>query len=117
MLFRTPGNGVGVNPFLVIGIGIVFGGGLAFIATKVISARHQPVSVYGGGAVGLVGRRAVVRVPLRPRGQVFLHGELWEAEVDEDAEVDTGGEVVIDKVEGLTLHVSPAPPPPEGATT
>ena len=24
MLFRTPGNGVGVNPFLVIGIGIVF---------------------------------------------------------------------------------------------
>jgi membrane-bound serine protease (ClpP class) len=117
MLFRTPGNGVGVNPFLVIGIGIVFGGGLAFIATKVISARHQPVSVYGAGAVGLVGRRAVVRVPLRPRGQVFLHGELWEAEVDEDAEVDTGGEVVIDKVEGLTLHVSPAPPPPEGATT
>ena len=55
-------------------------------------------------------------MPLRPRGQVFLRGELWEAEV-EDAEVDTGGEVVVDKVEGLTLHVSPAPPPTEGATT
>ena len=48
---------------------------------------------------------------------MFLRGELWEAEVDEDAEVDTGGEVVVDKVEGLTLHVSPAPPPIEGATT
>jgi membrane-bound serine protease (ClpP class) len=120
MLFRTPGSGVGVNPFLVIGIGIVFGGGLAFIATKVIAARHQPVGVYGAGAVGLIGRRAVVRTPLRPRGQVFLRGELWEAELeDEDAGVDTGGEVVIDKVEGLTLHVSPAPPlpPPEGAAT
>jgi membrane-bound serine protease (ClpP class) len=119
MLFRTPGSGVGVNPFLVIGIGIVFGGGLAFIATKVIAARHQPVGVYGAGAVGLIGHRAVVRTPLRPRGQVFLRGELWEAEVeDEKAEIDTGGEVVVDKVEGLTLHVSPAPPPPpEGATT
>jgi membrane-bound serine protease (ClpP class) len=76
--------------------------------------------VYGAGAVGLIGRRAVVRTPLRPRGQVFLRGELWEAELeDEDAGVDTGGEVVIDKVEGLTLHVSPAPPlpPPEGAAT
>ena len=57
-----------------------------------------------------------MRVPLRPRGQVFLRGELWEAEV-EDAEVNTGEEVVVDKVEGLTLHVSPAPPPIEGATT
>jgi membrane-bound serine protease (ClpP class) len=116
MLFRTPGSGVGVNPILVIAIGIVFGGGLAFVATKVIAARHQPVGVYGAGAIGLLGQRAVVRVPLRPRGQVFLRGELWEAEV-EDTEVDTGAEVVVDKVEGLTLHVSPAPPPIEGATT
>jgi membrane-bound serine protease (ClpP class) len=118
MLFRTPGSGVGVNPVLVIAIGIVFGGGLAFIATKVVAARHQPVAVYGAGAAGLLGQRAVVRVPLRPRGQVFLRGELWEAELeDEDVGIDTGSEVVVDSVEGLTLHVSPAPPPPEGATT
>ena len=116
MLFRTPGSGVGVDPVLVIAIGIIFGGGLAFIATKVIAARHQPVGVYGAGAAGLLGQRAVVRVPLRPRGQVFLRGELWEAET-EDSEIDKGGEVIVDKVEGLTLHVSPAPPPPEGATT
>jgi len=25
--------------------------------------------------------------------------------------------VIVDKVEGLTLYVSPAPPPTEGATT
>ena len=55
-------------------------------------------------------------MPLRPRGQVFLRGELWEAEV-EDTEIDKGAEVVVDKVEGLTLYVSPAPPPIEGATT
>ena len=116
MLFRTPGSGVGVNPLLVIGIGIVFGGGLAFIATKVVAARHQPVGIYGAGAAGLLGQRAVVRVALRPRGQVFLRGELWEAEA-EDTEVDKGAEVVVDKVEGLTLYVSPAPPPIEGATT
>src|SRR6185312_15315978 len=116
MLFRTPGSGVGVDPFLVIAIGIVFGGGLAFIATKVVAARHQPVGVYGAGAAGLLGQRAVVRVPLRPRGQVFLRGELWEAEAEE-APANTGDEVIVDKVEGLTLYVSPAPPPTEGATT
>src|SRR6476646_2831052 len=116
MLFRTPGSGVGVDPVLVIAIGIIFGGGLAFIATKVVAARHQPVGVYGAGAAGLLGQRAVVRVPLRPRGQVFLRGELWEAEAEE-APANTGDEVIVDKVEGLTLYVSPAPPPTEGATT
>jgi membrane-bound serine protease (ClpP class) len=116
MLFRTPGSGVGVDPLLVIAIGIVFGGGLAFIATKVVAARHQPVGVYGAGAAGLLGQRAVVRVPLRPRGQVFLRGELWEAEAEE-AQSNTGDEVIVDKVEGLTLYVSPAPPPTEGAPT
>jgi membrane protein implicated in regulation of membrane protease activity len=55
-------------------------------------------------------------VPLRPRGQVFLRGELWEAEAEE-AQANTGDEVIVDKVEGLTLYVSPAPPTTEGAPT
>ncbi|HYX86388.1 MAG TPA: nodulation protein NfeD [Gaiellales bacterium] len=118
MLFRTPGSGVGVNPLLVVGIGIVVGGGLAVIATKVISARHQPVSAYGAGAAGLLGQRAIVRTALRPRGQVFVHGELWEAEAeDDDGEVTAGSEVVVDSVEGLTLRVSPVPTPTEGAAS
>jgi membrane-bound serine protease (ClpP class) len=115
MLFRTPGEGV--SPLLVIGMSVVAGVLLAFVATKVVEARHRPVTA-GGGSLTLVGRTAVVRTRLQPRGQVYLHGELWQAEAPEGEEVDPGREVVVEGVEGLTLRVTPAPAPTtEGATT
>jgi membrane-bound serine protease (ClpP class) len=113
MLFRTPGEGV--SPFLVIGMSVVAGVLLAFVATKVVQARHRPVTA-GGGSLTLVGRTAVVRTRLQPRGQVYLHGELWQAEAAEGEDVDPGSEVVVDGIEGLTLRVTPAPTT-EGAPT
>jgi membrane-bound serine protease (ClpP class) len=115
MLFRTPGEGV--SPFLVIGMSVVAGVLLAFVATKVVQARHRPVTT-GGGALTLVGRTAVVRTRLQPRGQVYLHGELWQAEAADGEDVGPGREVVVEGVEGLTLRVTPAPAPTtEGAPT
>jgi membrane-bound serine protease (ClpP class) len=115
MLFRTPGEGV--SPFLVVGMSVVAGVLLAFVATKVVQARHRPVTA-GGGSVTLVGRTAVVRTRLQPRGQVYLHGELWQAEAAEGEDVGPGREVVVEGVEGLTLRVAPAPAPTtEGAPT
>ena len=115
MLFRTPGEGV--SPLLVIGMSVAAGALLAFVATKVIEARHRPVSV-GAGVLGLVGHTAVARTRLQPRGQVVIRGELWQAETT-DGDVDPGGEVVVESVDGLTLYVSPAPhpSPTEGAAT
>jgi membrane-bound serine protease (ClpP class) len=114
MLFRTPGEGV--SPFLVIGMSVVAGVLLAFVATKVVAARHSPV-VSGGGALALVGRTAVVRTRLQPHGQVYLHGELWQAETAGD-DIEAGREVVVESVDGLTLRVTPAPAPTtEGVTT
>jgi membrane-bound serine protease (ClpP class) len=115
MLFRTPGEGV--SPLLVIGMSIAAGALLAFVATKVVEARHRPV-VVGAGVLGLVGHVAVAKTRLQPHGQVVIRGELWQAEATE-GEVDPGREVVVDSVEGLTLHVTPRrfPPPTEGATT
>jgi membrane-bound serine protease (ClpP class) len=115
MLFRTPGEGV--SPFLVIGMSVVAGVLLAFVATKVVQARPRPVTA-GGGSLTLVGRTAVVRTRLQPRGQVYLHGELWQAEAPEGEDVDPGREVVVEGVDGLTLRVTPAPAPTtEGAPT
>jgi membrane-bound serine protease (ClpP class) len=115
MLFRTPGEGV--SPFLVVGMSVVAGVLLAFVATKVVQARHRPVTT-GGGSLTLVGRTAVVRTRLQPRGQVYLHGELWQAEAAEGEDVGPGREVVVEGVEGLTLRVAPAPAPTiEGAPT
>jgi membrane-bound serine protease (ClpP class) len=103
MLFRTPGEGV--SPLLVIGMSIVAGTLLAVVATKVVEARHRPVAI-GAGVKDLVGRTAIVRTRLQPRGQVYLHGELWEAEAS-DGDIAAGGEVVVEAVEGLTLRVAP----------
>jgi len=115
MLFRTPGEGV--SPFLVIGMSVVARVLLAFVATKVVQTRHRPVTA-GGGSLTLVGRTAVVRTRLQPRGQVYLHGELWQAEAPEGEDVDPGREVVVEGVDGLTLRVTPAPAPTtEGAPT
>jgi membrane-bound serine protease (ClpP class) len=115
MLFRTPGEGV--SPLLVIGMSVAAGALLAFVATKVVQARHRPV-VVGAGVLGLVGHTAVAKTRLQPRGQVVIRGELWEAETA-GGDVDPGQAVVVESVEGLTLHVSPPrfPPPTEGATT
>jgi membrane-bound serine protease (ClpP class) len=58
------------------------------------------------GPEALVGVRAVARSPLDPRGQVMLQGEIWNAE--SSSPVDPGSIVVVEAVEGLLLHVSPA---------
>jgi membrane-bound serine protease (ClpP class) len=112
MLFRTPGEGVD----LVIGMSVVAGGLLAFVATKVVSARHRPV-VVGSGVKALLGQTAVARTQLQPRGQVYLRGELWQAEATE-GDIAPGSQVVVRDVAGLILKVAPlVPHPTEGVPT
>jgi membrane protein implicated in regulation of membrane protease activity len=54
----------------------------------------------------LVGLIAEVVTPCRPRGQVRVRGELWEARCEAGA--GEGASVRIERVESLTLFVSPA---------
>ncbi|HEU0193899.1 MAG TPA: nodulation protein NfeD [Gaiellales bacterium] len=112
MLFRTPGSGAGVSPLLVIGLGAAFGAALALVATKVLAARRSPPSRLGGGAPAMLGLTGVARTPLHPDGQVFVRGELWQAE--SDAEVPAGAPVVVREVEGLVLRVSRTEEPAGG---
>jgi membrane-bound serine protease (ClpP class) len=103
MLFRTPGEGV--SPLLVIGMSIAAGTLLAVVATKVVEARHRPVAI-GSGMQEMIGRTAVVRTTLGPSGQVYLHGELWQAETTA-GDIAPGREVVVQGFDGLTLQVAP----------
>lgn len=64
--------------------------------------RKQPKAV---DAETLIGREAVVSEPCRPRGQVRLDGEIWEARCDAGA--DRGQRVRIVGRERLTLVVEP----------
>ena len=56
----------------------------------------------------LVGRTATVTQACRPRGQVRVGGELWEARCDAGA--DPGDSVSVIAVERLTLVVEPVAP-------
>jgi membrane protein implicated in regulation of membrane protease activity len=58
------------------------------------------------GAEAMIGQIAEVVVACRPKGQVRVAGELWEARCDEGA--DVGESVRIERLEGLTLVVTPA---------
>jgi len=57
------------------------------------------------GIETLVGKSAVAVGELRPDGQVRVGGEIWEARCAEGC--DAGSEVVIIRVDGLTLEVTP----------
>jgi membrane protein implicated in regulation of membrane protease activity len=58
------------------------------------------------GIESLVGKRGVVISDLWPAGQVKIDGEIWGARCDGGCE--SGTEVVVRSIEGLTLVVDPA---------
>ena len=56
------------------------------------------------GREGLVGKIAIAKTPLSPRGTVFLEGENWTAFLEE-GRVEPGEEVVVTGVNNLVLSV------------
>jgi membrane protein implicated in regulation of membrane protease activity len=57
------------------------------------------------GKEDIVGRKAVVKTALTPKGEVFLEDELWSAEIDSGT-AEPEEEVVVTRVEGLKLYVT-----------
>lgn len=69
------------------------------------------------GAAALMDARGVVEVPLAPRGQVRLRGELWQAQPAVPGEaIPVGSAVRVTAVHGLTLFVAPEPEAARGRT-
>ncbi len=102
ILFKGAPTVFRVDPWLIAVIVIIFAGLFAFVIDRVIIAHRRQA---GTGKEELVGRTAVVRVPLDPEGTVALEGELWSATSDAGP-VERGEEVTITKVEGLKLRVT-----------
>lgn len=71
--------------------------------------RRQPPSM---GKETMVGRVAVAKSPLTPKGFVFMDGANWTAEA-EDGNIDTGDKVIVTEIRGLRLKVRKLNP--EGA--
>lgn len=89
-----------ISLVILIVIGLV-----AFGAVTIIWGIRAHRLKVGAGAEELLGRTAVVKEALAPKGVVFIEGELWAA-TSETGRVEREEEVVITKVDGLILYVS-----------
>jgi membrane-bound serine protease (ClpP class) len=108
LLYDTNTSAVGISAPVVIAVGLILGGLLAFAVQRAVQARTQPKRTGWEEMVGAVGE---VRQPLDPMGQIFVEGALWrarlEASMTDERRLERGSRVRVESVEGLTLHVRP----------
>jgi membrane-bound serine protease (ClpP class) len=102
LLFDTNSDAYEVSVPVVIFTGALFGGFFVFVISKAVETRHRRVYT---GSEELIGERAVVRSRLDPVGHVFVRGALWRATGLDSASFEVGDEVLVEKVDGLTLTV------------
>ena len=102
VLFSNSSPEMQVNRGLIAVVTILISAFIVFIIGAVVRGQRRRIAT---GAEGLVGRVAVAKTALAPKGKVLVDGELWKAVID-DGKVEPGEEVTIKKVEGLQLFVT-----------
>ena len=100
-LVNTGPIGLGVNPVVVVGAGIVTLAFFLLFVRKVWEARRQPAF---GGAESIVGSLGEAREELAPEGLVFVSGALWRA-VASPEPIHAGSPVRVVGRDGLQLQV------------
>ena len=90
-----------INRGLIAGVAVAFAAFFVFVIASVVRTSRRKQQT---GREAMIGMVAVARTPLDPTGSVFVHGELWQATLDE-GKVEPGEEVVITQIEGLRLSV------------
>jgi len=102
ILFSHSSPEMEVNRGLIAGVAIAIAAFIIFMVGAAVRGQRRPVAT---GTEGLIGRVAVAKTSLDPKGTVLVDGELWKAAVD-TGKVEPGEEVTITKVEGLKLLVT-----------
>lgn len=102
-LINTGPIGLGVNPLVALGSGLVTLTFFVFFIRKVWQARHAPAFVGVETMVGAVGE---AREELAPEGLVFVSGALWKA-VATPEPIHAGAPVRVIGRDGLQLKVVP----------
>ena len=100
-LVNTGPVGLGVNPLVVAGAGIVTTAFFVLFVRKVWIARRQPAMTGSDALVGAVGE---AREELAPEGLVFVQGALWKA-VASPSPIGVGSPVRVVGRKGLQLEV------------
>lgn len=111
LLVDAPIPEMRVRLLTAVAISVPFGLITAFLMTIALRARRNKAV---SGVQGMIGEIGVAHSPLVPEGKVFVHGEIWNA--ISTVPVPAGVRVVVRRVEGLQLEVSPVPAPTEKQT-
>lgn len=103
LLVDSPIPELRVKLWTALAVSVPMGIITVFLMTIALRARRNKVVT---GIEGLVGEIGTAQTVLAPSGKVFVHGELWDATAT--SEVAVGQSVVVKKVDGLQLEVTPA---------
>jgi membrane-bound serine protease (ClpP class) len=104
--YRFEPGALDLSPWVVWPTPAVMGAVLLFMAWKVGALRRRPPAL---GSPALVGARADALSAIGPdRGEVFLHGEYWQAR--SPAAIPAGARVRVTEVDGLVVTVVAEPP-------
>jgi len=103
LLVDAPIPEMRVKLWTALAVSIPLGVITVFLMTIALRARRNKVVT---GIEGLIGEVGTAQTVLAPSGKVFVHGEIWDATATSD--VDVGQNVVVEKVDGLQLRVTPA---------
>lgn len=102
ILFSRSSPEMEVNKWLIAIVATVIAAFVLFMVGAVIRGQRRKIAT---GAEGLLGKTAVAKTRLDPKGTVIVDGEHWAATV-ESGSVELEEEVVVTKVEGLRLIVT-----------
>jgi membrane-bound serine protease (ClpP class) len=88
----------GVIITMIVATGIFF----IFAVTKGIKIQwKKPIS----GKESMIGMIGIARTNLNPYGQIFIHGETWQAIASNGTPIKKGDKVLVTSLEGLRLTV------------
>lgn len=107
------------SPFVIVAVALVATAVSVEFYRRLAPANKPPETLSSDALLGQRGRVVVPTESTSVKGKVKLGGIVWSA--TSDAPIPTGTDVVVVRVEGVHLHVTPvpsappAPPAPEPA--
>jgi membrane-bound ClpP family serine protease len=103
-------DAAGGGALLAVSLAVLVGAILsAFLLVAVLKVARTAVTRPRSGREAMLGARGRARTAIAPEGQVFVEGALWHARNCFEGElVAPGDEIVVERVDGLTLTVRKA---------
>jgi len=102
-----PGYNPSVSHWLLISLTVIVGLLVLLMAREVHLSRHGKRYVSPIENKSLVGAIAEVNTRLAPKGEVWLNGEAWQAELQEGGTAEPGERLKVVAIDGFRVIVQP----------